>query len=215
MQHSFAQDRRRSVVSGVPFTLLHNFAGFRAENVAVGFFQIEIRAIQSWTHTHALPVTRWGWWLDANSVECTNIYSLRHWTLSLSLCECIWASCVYCYSVCLRHSTMWWGSVVRTANICTNHTDAKLTSQENDGHDDTHEKWINCIFKYFPFDGGPRSACAIIAASVDKCFCFCTTFRNIWRSASDIGALSNESVNSASRHYTRMRIAFRFHSRNL
>lgn len=136
-------------------------------------------------------------------------------SLSLSLCECIWASCVYCYSVCLRHSTMWWGSVVRTANICTNHTDAKLTSQENDGHDDTHEKWINCIFKYFPFDGGPRSACAIIAASVDKCFCFCTTFRNIWRSASDIGALSNESVNSASRHYTRMRIAFRFHSRNL
>lgn len=38
MQHSFAQDRRRSVVSGVPFTLLHNFAGFRAENVAVGCF---------------------------------------------------------------------------------------------------------------------------------------------------------------------------------
>lgn len=144
---SFGQDRRRSVVSGVPFilcfTILRDFVPKMSLSLLCvspkrlqRFFFLRIEIRDSKWNAHSARHTR----PPGDTVMldgCIRTYILCGIELSS---PCIWASWLYCYSVWVRHSTMWWGSFVRTANICTNHTDAKLTFQENDATTTTHMK---------------------------------------------------------------------------
>lgn len=118
--------------------------------------QIEIRDALSWTHnrhgTHARALWHGdGWW------SYTSIHSLRHWSLSVYM----GVLCVLLFCLASTFDVVMGFIRANCKYICTNHTDAKLTFQENDG---THEKWINCIFKYFPFDGGPRYLSTLLPA---------------------------------------------------